>query len=809
MNAELPSPSPVSSSPSTNHSLIAPIGFGLLSWAAICLGFLGLHLLMQERPQFVGQPLRASRATLIQESPRVVTRKASDDISVFRWAQPDLSDIRFNMQGRRDYRGLKTISDMSGLFTARYVLTNSADEPLFALFKCPHPRAEGHDDQALLAGGLKLRSSVAGMQENAKDAWFWSGSIPAHESASIEIDYQVAALKGVAYRISEQNGNAMNQVRVTFQRQDLDLVRFESGDGAIDAGTSAVNWERKDFLGPDFFLANIVEGRNLFTSLMQLLEIGPLVSLLFLLATVAVISARQRLTVVQILTLSAAYAVYFPLILYLSSRFSFVVALVIAVLVPGLLLVNYTRWLLGVRLGLLGAPLFLVLYQVFPTLAVFAGWNRGMVLLCLGVVTLGVLINLQNRAMRRKPAMVILLAFLTVAQNAIAADLQVVVPADLLNKEILSARPEPGALVAWQPIAYHARQESGYFTVEAKASFDVARVSGVPSLLCNLPIHLVDFEITTAKPATARIVNVTNRLSLLAQNTGTGSMRVRYRAAIENFEGRKRVRIPLLAGTSGTVRLESDRQDLEFVTGALWSRTQVEKSMRYEAGVASEDVLTIEWRDAVGAVGAGGDLAAGSRDFYGIGLTRAQNLTVINSDGSCTHFLECTLPALQKEEFRLRLPADARLISASVNGAEVSAPAVADQICRIPLPERVADQSSHRLSFRLSYPMVRLGFTGSVELNLPEVFQTAGTLEWVVTLPDGFDSQVISSGLDAQKTTADLAVFGDYGKVLKENPQVHLAKTLAPPGAIHLSLKYRQVVPGMYEVGKRATPGDN
>jgi len=809
MNAEIPSPSPVPSSPSSNHSLVAPIGFGLLSWAAICLGFLGLHLLMQERPQFVGQPLRASRATLIQESPRIVTRKASDDISVFRWAQPDLSDIKFNMQGRRDYRGLKTISDMSGLFTARYVLTNSADEPLFALFKCPHPRAEGHDDQALLAGGLKLQSSVAGMQENAKDAWFWSGTIPARESASIEIDYQVAALKGVTYRVAEQDGNALNQVRVAFQRQDLDQVRFESGDGTIVAGTGAVTWERKDFLGRDFFLADIVEGRNLFTSLMQLLEIGPLVSLLFLLATVAVISARQQLTVIQILTLSAAYAVYFPLILYLSSRFSFVIALVIAVLVPGLLLVNYTRWLLGAKLGLLGAPLFLVLYQVFPTLAVFAGWNRGMVLLCLGVVTLGVLINLQNRALRRQPAVALLLAFLSLAPSVTAAEVQVVVPADLLNKEFLSARPEPGALIAWQPAKYRAWQEAGFFSVEAEASFDVARVGSVPSPLFSLPVHLLEYTLKPAEPAIARIVTVTNRFGLLAQNLGGGALVTRYRAPIENFEGRKRVRIPLLAGIAGTVRVESDRQDLEIVSGSLWSRTQVDKSMRYEVGVAGEEVLTVEWRDQGGAYGAGGGVVGTARDFYGIGLTRAQNLTVINSDGSCTHFLECTLPAYQKEEFRLRLPTDARLISASVNGSEISAPVVADQICRIRLPERAPDQSSHRLSFRLAFPTVRLGFTGSVELNLPEVFQTAGTLEWVVTLPDGFDSQVISSGLDAQKAAADLAAFGDYGKVLKENPQVHLAKTLAPPGAIHLSLKYRQIVPGMYEVARKSAQGDN
>ena len=126
-----------------------------------------------------------------------------------------------------------------------------------------------------------------------------------------------------------------------------------------------------------------------------------------------------------------------------------------------------------------------MLYQVFPTLAVFAGWNRGMVLLCLGVVTFGVLINLQNRALRGKPAVALLLAFLSLAPGATAAEVQVVLPADLLNKEILSARSEPGALIAWQPAKYRAWQESGFFSVEAEASFDVARVSGTPSPLFN------------------------------------------------------------------------------------------------------------------------------------------------------------------------------------------------------------------------------------------------------------------------------------------------------------------------------------
>lgn len=90
-----------------------------------------------------------------------------------------------------------------------------------------------------------------------------------------------------------------------------------------------------------------------------------------------------------------------------------------------------------------------------------------------------------------------------------------------------------------------------------------------------------------------------------------------------------------------------------------------------------------------------------------------------------------------------------------------------------------------------------LAFFGNAELILPELFQTAGTLEWVVALPSGFETQVISSGLEVQKRSPDLTPFGDYGRILKTHPHIYLAKDLAPPGAVNLMLKYRQVVSGM------------
>ena len=95
--------------------LTAPLAAGVVSWIVISLGCLGLKMLMQERPEFVGPPIRTAKSVLVQESPRVVTRKSTEDVSAIKTAQPVASDIRFEMQGRRDYRGLKTINDMSCL----------------------------------------------------------------------------------------------------------------------------------------------------------------------------------------------------------------------------------------------------------------------------------------------------------------------------------------------------------------------------------------------------------------------------------------------------------------------------------------------------------------------------------------------------------------------------------------------------------------------------------------------------------------------------------------------------------------------
>jgi len=774
----------------------------LLSWAAISLGFLGLKLLMEERPEFVGQPMRVTQAELIQESPQVITRKVRDDISAIKLAQPDSSDVRFEMDGRRDYRGLRTIRDMSGEFRARYVLTNSLEEPVFVLFKCPHPRTENGDSQSLLAGDLKLQASVQGVQDSTTNAWFWSGTLESRSSANMEVSYRVASLKAVNYRVSAQGGNQVKHLRVSLHRQDLGSMRFESGEGTRRPREDIVVMERRDFLAPDFFSASIEESRNLYSSLSQLLEIGPIICLLFLLAASAVILVRQQVTAIQMLTIAAGYAFYFPLILYLSANFNFVWALLLALVIPGVLLVNYARWLLGTRLGLFGAAAFLCLYQVFPTLAAFAGWKRGMVLLSLGILTLAVLINLQNRLLKRRPAAIaaLLLAIVGFATNAMSAELQVILPAELVNKAIESKRENPNPLVAFEPCQYRIRHDGTHFRVEAQLPFQVVRVGENPLPLFSAPVYVQESKWEPAESIAARLGSFTNRLALVLSHTGHTVLHLVYRVPIETREGKKRAQIPLATGLAGSVQLESPRGDLEILSGSLWDLVSADKKTTYDIGVAGEETLLVEWRAERGNAGLTSSKPGESmKEFYGIGITRGQNLTLINSDSSCTHFAEFEIPVSQPEEFRMKLPEKARLISVSVNGAELASPVVDAQICRVRLPAREAQQVAHRLSFRIAYPPLRLGFLGSVEIALPELFQTAGTLEWVIALPNGFQTQVLSSGLQAQKTSPDLGRFGDYGRILKSHHPIYLAKDLTPPGTMTLSVKYRQMIPGIYE----------
>ncbi len=312
-----------------------PVATAAACWVLIALSFLALEILMRERPQFVGQRLPETNVRLLQASPEAVLRKVRDDVSVFSPVEAAQTDITIHMRGRRDYRGLRTILDMSGEFRGKYTITNPHDETIFVLFKCPHPRAAGRAGQDLNATGLDLDAGEKGMVENTANAWFWSGAIAAGDSQPIVVSYRVSRVRGATYQVRSNGGVPRNTHRVEIRVDDLPAIRFASGDGNAEPDNNGAVWERRHFLAPEYFEATITETRNLYTALNQLLEVGPVVSLLFMVGSMAVVFTRRRPTPLQVATICAGYAFYFPLILYLSAKFTFPVALAVAFVVPG------------------------------------------------------------------------------------------------------------------------------------------------------------------------------------------------------------------------------------------------------------------------------------------------------------------------------------------------------------------------------------------------------------------------------------------------------------------------------------------
>lgn len=769
------------------------IGTAVFCWVAMALGFLGLRVLLQERPQFAGRPLSFASAELIQESPRIIMRKVRDDVSAVQPAQADRMDVLFTLTERKDYRGLKTVIDMAAEFKGTYTITNAYDEPIFALFRCPHPQGP-NERIAINTGGLSIEAGESGMTETTAEAWFWSGEIGPNQSRKITVSYQAANLSGIRYLIPSEQRTPIKSHRVEIKYENPDHLYIESSQGRVIPVQSSTLWERDDFLPPDYYVASLSVNRSLYSSMGQLLEIGPLISLLFLVSTLSVVMTRVPITPLQVMTLSAGYAFYFPMILYLSALFRFNIALLMAALIPGILLLNYTRWFLGIARGLFGGIVFLALFQIFPTLAAFAGWNRGLVLLCLGIATLFVLINLQNQAMKKALISLVFFIGLSHPESIRAENVKILVSGEVASplSDTQNVRLEQ-PLLFFGPASYEMSIKDRYAELSATFSVEVAQTNRAPVNLFHEPIFLISWE----HPEAIRMISSTNHYQVQAVREGSGEMKLAYRVPIEKSGDRNSAVIPALNTPSGNLRFESKRPDIEFQDGALWRKTSESGITRYEVGLAGSTSLTVTWPSETSSPDS---TDAQKRNIYGIKIVESRQLTVIHSDGACTHLAEFVLPPYHSEEFQLLLPDEARVISVTVDDSEVAEPKLTENRCSIPLAPYPPTSENRRISLRLSLPSVRLGFLGFTELELPNPNANIGTLKWFIVLPSGFQTQIITSGLDLQKSDPDeLKDFGDFGRVLKTNPTLFLSKNLVAPSTIRTRLKYSQHIEGMSE----------
>lgn len=753
----------------------------------MAVGFGGLRMLMEERPQFAGRPLRFHSTELTQESPSIVYRKVGDDVSVVRPTEADRIEVSFKLKERKDYRGLRTVIDLGAEFSGTYTITNRFDEAIFALFRFPHPQG-AYESTPINAGSLVVDAGESGLTENSSQAWYWSGEVDAGQSRAITVSYDAANLSGVRYTVDSDRGVPIKFHRVSIEYEDPDIIYLESSQTGTSGDNSTV-WERNDFFPSDYFVASISGNRNIYSSLAQLLEIGPLISLLFMISTLSVVLTRRRLTPLQVMTISAGYAFYFPLILYLSALFRFNVALLIALVGPGALLLNYSRWLLGVRAGLFGGMGFLALFQVFPTLAAFAGWNRGLVLLCLGIATLFVLIKLQNYAMKRGLVALALTLSLPSVVSLKAENIKVLIQGEIVSPKLATdLRVQP--LVSFSPAQYQMKSEERYAEIGASLTLQVVKTGAEPIQLFDQPVFLSSWR----HPENVQLITTAEGIQLHALAEGEGDLELVYRVPITRSGSRRSAVAPVLNIPAGVFRFESDRPNLEFQNASLWRKTTDSGKTTYEVGVIGNKPVTFIWPGAVER----SDATDPQGDIYGVKIVESKQLTVIHSDGACTHLAEFLLTPSYSEELHLQLPDGSAVLSASVDGVEIAEPAVDRNRCSVPLDRFPPSTERRRVALRLSYPKARLGFIGFTELELPIPDANIGILKWFIVFPSDFRTQIITSGMDLQKGEPDdLNDFGDFGYVLKSSPALSLSKNLVAPRAIRTRIKYSQTIEGM------------
>ena len=495
----------------------------------------------------------------------------------------------------------------------------------------------------------------------------------------------------------------------------------------------------------------------------QLLETAPIVTVLFLVAFAAVLLPRRRVSALQIFTVAALFAFYFPFVLYLSVQLSFPWALGVALTVPGLMFLNFMRQIVGPALGVLGGTLAVVVYQLFPTLTAFAGWNRGLVLLCVGTVTLFVVVDLQrprrDRSAMASAALVFAAAFLLPgpadAQSPLDSKsfpgakqseggaahidraVRVSLPAEWVRAESspesvgVRRAPQPSTIV-FGVADYSVRVEQRFVEIDARIPIEVLEVGELATTLFTEAIFLQESEL----PEFLRTPGVAPTIDVVATEHGQGVIELSYRAPLGLEGERFSALIPLARTPAGHIRLVAKSKRLDFQGARLWSSELVDEGMRYELGVAGHERLEIGWKaSATGAAAGLGDpdptqpaaesganpQARTALDLYGIGIISAHHLSVLRSDGSAQHFAVYRLPAFAPEFVELRLPGASRVVSVVVDGHELDRPELEGDRCRVRLDaDATSNGRGHELVLRLDLGRNPLAFLGAFDLELPD-----------------------------------------------------------------------------------------
>ncbi|HIF40292.1 MAG TPA: hypothetical protein EYQ74_04255 [Planctomycetes bacterium] len=793
-----PRSNPKTPSPSSGPPMLLP---AVLTIAGLWAGCALLYQLLSERPQFVGMGSQPGESWLVQDCPSFVARKVGDPSYAYTQHSPRTCDVQFDLKTNEDTRGLKVIRSLGGVCDSSFVIENPYAEPSHILLQVPRPTELRGGPIDVSSFALEAPEGLEGEIRELPHATLWSGQLAAGQRVKMNVGYKIPAVTSVSVAVDPQTPKGMEKVSVAVQLdQDVPLVLQGGSDTGKRVSVKSKSWSRENMLSSARFGIRLQEGHSVYGALQRLLEIAPLVGGMFVVTLLALLKRGRQAQPSELILLTGVYAYYFPLLLYLNANYAFHWAFIIAFVASSAILLNYARFLLGFKKGVLGGLCLLGLFQVVPTLMAFARWDRGMCLLSLSAITLFVIVDLQTQKLKKRLTSGALAACAIFPPLTPLQDIRVSLPAELLVVETpaepATPEPEEGMFIRGV-VRYEAKVRAGIVEVQAHMPVEVTAARSTPELLLPAATYLRSITL----PEQLQMKVAPSGISVSASGKCQGEIWCTYGAVSKTSAKSTTCKIPLFDSSVGWVQFESPIPNVRFTNAIIWSKKIVGGKTVYELAVSGKNSFEATWnlKPELGseAVIEMPVVPTEGTGVYGLDVADSRHLTIIEADGEVLHFSQFTITRDSTlKELAMTIPAGSTVTSVSVDGVESASPSIADEICTVPLGDAPKPGRDRLVELRIRSNPVSLAFMGQCKLNLPRAKGTERHIEWAIATPEDFEVSVLSGGFRPAREWKSRTRFGTYGSVLEDKRLVSVDAVLVPFRPMHLELSYKQAIPG-------------
>ncbi len=788
------------------------------------LGFVVMLAVLETRPQFAGWGLAPPHRSHEQDAPSLAVRTAGRPAHEVRWLDLDEASVELDLTALQDYRGLQVTRYLEGTVLARMSYTNRSEEGEHLVWQLPLPEAYPTEFEAAQAS-LKVTGLDGGEVLTTRGAWIATGFLPSGATFAVELAHPLPPTSDLAWH--GNRGAAAQRASLRIEGEEVPLRLRGAAPGSPSGPMSAHEWTGRTpaGVGLGFFL---LPGHSVFDALKRLLQIAPIVAGMFLVTLLSILAARRTPRHGELLLLALAYAYYFPLVVYLNANLPMKWAVPIAFVASAVVVLNYLRFLIGGRSGVLLGLGLLVAFQLVPTMMAFAQWDRGLVLLTLGSISLLALVSLQTRRLKESMGRGAVALAALIPLPLQDGEIRVSLPAELLPPAAVTPqelpKPAPGELLVGVA-AYVLDWTEEWVAVEALLPVESTGASPRPTRLMGSGVFL---ESVTA-PEFLRFSISGTGLDLHLLDAGKGEVRVLYRVPARRDGAASEVQVPTFLTTVGTGLLQSTKSGLVFPENPVWSRSVEAEGITWTFGVGSQPIW-ITWRDlgrpepgqagesdpapesgdgsdaaaseAAGASGVEGGTEPAAelpplKPVYEIAARESHHLTLIEADGRLLHFTELVFDAGAVGDLcRLTLPPGMSVSSVTLDDREVEGVVRTDSTLAFPFTQSARTQTLRKVTLALTRPAVELAFRGSLSLELPRYEGTEAQLHWEVRGPTGFELAARGTGMQ-QDTGPGGTRFGSYSSTAAGRPSVRLRDSLVPAGRTAVRFVYAQQLDGV------------